>query len=82
MSQMDPWSTGTPGYRAALLIGMGSTLVGIILVLAPAFVGSEVTASTLRTGGLVLLGIGLVSHVVGIGLRKRQAAQIIRDRKS
>ena len=82
MSQMDPWSTGTAGYRAALLIGMGSTLVGIIVVLAAAFVGSEVTASTLRTGGLVLLGIGLVSHVVGIGLRKRQAAQIIRDRKS
>ncbi|MGO1523755.1 MAG: hypothetical protein ACTHV8_08700 [Nesterenkonia sp.] len=82
MSQMDPWSTGTPGYRAALLTGMGSTLLGIFVVIAAAFVGSADTASTLRTLGLVLLGIGAVSHVVGIGLRKRQAAQIIRERKS
>lgn len=82
MSQMDPWSTGTHGYRAALLTGMGSTLLGILVVIAAAFVGSAETASTLRTLGLVLLGIGTVSHVVGIGLRKRQAAQIIRERKS
>lgn len=82
MSQMDPWSTGTPGYRAALLTGMGGTLLGILVVIAAAFVGSAETASTLRTLGLVLLGVGAVSHVVGIGLRKRQAAQIIRERKS
>ncbi|GAA4840532.1 hypothetical protein [Garicola koreensis] len=82
MSQMDPWSTGTPGYRTALLTGMGSTLLGILVVIAAAFVGSAETASTLGTLGLVLLGIGAVSHVVGIGLRKRQAAQIIRERKS
>lgn len=82
MSQMDPWSTGTTGYRAALLTGMGGTLLGIFVVIAAAFLGSEDTASTLRVLGLVLLGIGAVSHVVGIGLRKRQAAQIIREGKS
>lgn len=82
MSQMDPWSTGTPGYRAALLTGMGSTFIGILVVIAAAMTGAEATASTLRATGLVLIGIGLISHVVGIGLRRRQAAQIIRNRKS
>jgi len=82
VSQIDPWSTGTTGYRAALLTGMGATLLGIVVVIAAAFVSSAETASTLRTLGLVVLGIGAASHVVGIGLRKRQATQIIRERKS
>lgn len=80
-SQMDPWSTGTPAYRAALLIGMGSTFLGILTAIASVFVDSDSAAGTMRTVGLVLLGVGLLSHVVGIGLRKRQAAQIIRDRR-
>lgn len=78
--QMDPWSTGTPAYRAALLTGMGGTLLGIIAVIAAAFAASESAASTIRVTGMVLLGIGLLSHVIGIGLRKRQAAQIIRQK--
>lgn len=82
MSQMDPWSTGTPGYRAALLTGMASTLLGILVVIAAALIGSEAAASTLRTVGLVLIGVGLGSHLLGILLRRRQAAQIIRERKS
>ena len=82
MMQMDPWRTGTPAYRVALLTGMGSTFIGILAVIAAALMDTESTAATLRTTGLVLIGIGLFSHVIGIGLRRRQAAQILRERKS
>lgn len=81
MMHMDPWRTGTAGYRVALLVGMGSTFIGIIVVIAAALVSAESSAAALRTTGLVLIGIGLFSHVVGIGLRRRQAAQILRERK-
>ena len=81
MTQMDPWSTGTPAYRVALLSGIGGTFIGILVVIAAALVDAESTASTLRTTGLVLIGLGLLSHLIGIGLRRRQAAQIIRNRR-
>lgn len=82
MTQMDPWRTGTPGYRVALLTGMGGTFLGIMVLIIAAVVGSESVAATLRTTGLVLIGIGLFSHLAGIGLRRRQAAHIIRDRRN
>lgn len=82
MTQMDPWRTGTPAYRVALVTGMGGTFLGIMVLIVAALVGSESTAATLRTTGLVLIGIGLFSHLVGIGLRRRQAAHIIRDRRN
>lgn len=81
MTQMDPWSTGTPAYRVALLSGIGGTFIGILVVIAAALVDAESTASTLRATGLVLIGSGLLSHLIGIGLRRRQAAQIIRNRR-
>ncbi|GAB3850712.1 hypothetical protein [Nesterenkonia populi] len=75
-AQMDPWSTGTPAYRAALVIGMAGSLIGIILIVVSGIQNS----SALQTAGLVVLGVGMVSHLVGIGLRKGQAARIIRKR--
>ncbi|WP_169558513.1 hypothetical protein [Nesterenkonia alba] len=81
-AQMDPWSTGTPAYRAALVTGMGATFLGVVTLITAAFTDSESLAGTLRTTGLVLVGVGLLSHLVGIGLRKRQALQIVRNRKS
>ena len=76
--QMDPWSTGTPAYRACLLGGMIFTFFGVITLLTAVFT----EGATLRTVGFVLTGLGLLAHVVGIGLRKRQASQIIRSRKN
>lgn len=73
----DPWSSGTPAYRRALVAGMAATFLGILGVIAAAFLDS----SALRTVGLILIGVGLLSHLVGIGLRRRQAAQILRSRK-
>jgi uncharacterized membrane protein HdeD (DUF308 family) len=74
----DPWTSGTPAYRAALIAGMACSLFGILTL-----VFAAVTDSTLfRTVGIVLIGVGILSHVTGIGLRKRQALHIIRERKS
>ncbi|WP_258933919.1 hypothetical protein [Nesterenkonia pannonica] len=75
-AQMDPWSTGTTAYRAALIIGMAKSLIGIILIVASGMTDTP----ALQSVGLVTLGIGMVSHLVGIGLRKRQAAHMIRAR--
>lgn len=74
----DPWNSGTPAYRAALVTGMGATFLGILGVIGAALLDS----GALRITGLVLIGVGLLSHLVGIGLRRRQAAQILRSRKN
>lgn len=73
----DPWSSGTPAYRAALITGMVATFLGILGVVTAAFTES----GGLRTLGLVLIGVGIISHLVGIGLRRRQAARILRSQK-
>lgn len=73
----DPWSSGTPAYRAALITGMVATFLGILGVFTAVFTES----GGLRTLGLVLIGVGIISHLVGIGLRRRQAAQILRSQK-
>ncbi|WP_120005876.1 hypothetical protein [Nesterenkonia muleiensis] len=74
----DPWNSGTPAYRAALVTGMVSTFVGILAVIAAAFMDS----GPVRIVGIVLIGAGVLSHLVGIGLRRRQAVRILRERKS
>lgn len=76
----DPWTNGTPGYRAALVVGMGATALGIVVVIIAAF-APDAAAATFRTIGLVLLGLGILSHLFGLLLRRRQAAQIIRARR-
>ncbi|TLP77074.1 hypothetical protein [Nesterenkonia sphaerica] len=74
----DPWASGTPAYRAALVTGMVCSFVGVVILVVAAMNDS----SAFRTIGIVLICLGLVSHVTGIGLRKRQALHIIRERKS
>ncbi|WP_150461810.1 hypothetical protein [Nesterenkonia ebinurensis] len=74
----DPWTSGTRAYRAALILGMAVTFLGIIAVIAASLTDSTV----LRNTGLGLIGAGILSHLTGIGLRRRQAAQILRDRKN
>ncbi|GAB3191100.1 hypothetical protein [Nesterenkonia suensis] len=77
---MDPWTHGTPAYRRTLLLGMSATFLGVVVVvLAAVAVGPE-NETTVRTIGLGLIGVGIISHLVSILLRKRQAMQIIRSR--
>lgn len=74
----DPWTSGTPAYRAALITGMACSFLGILILILSVVADSGAA----RTSGLVLIGAGILSHVIGIGLRKRQAVHTIRERKS
>ena len=78
-AQMDPWSTGTPGYRRALITGMAGSGMGVLCLVLAAVI-SEDGFGTLRTLGAVLIGVGIVAHLTGLVLRKRQAASIVRNR--
>ncbi|MDS2172173.1 hypothetical protein Q7C18_05640 [Nesterenkonia sp. CL21] len=77
---LDPWTNGTPAYRRTLLLGMVSTFLGVVcVVLAAVAVGPDLEP-TLRGLGLGLIGLGIISHLIAILLRKRQAKQIIQAR--
>lgn len=76
----DPWSSGTRAYRVTLVLGMASTAVGVILVVLAALLDAEEMTAALQRTGLVFLGAGILSHLIAIGLRRRQAAQILSRR--
>lgn len=76
----DPWNNGTPAYRRMLLLGMFSTFLGVMLVVLAAVAVGPDLEPTLRGAGLGLIGLGILSHLIAILLRKRQAHQIIRGR--
>ena len=76
----DPWSSGTRAYRVTLVLGMASTAVGVILVVLASLVDAAETTTTLRNMGLVFLAVGILSHLISIGLRRRQAVQLLSRR--
>ncbi|MCH8560574.1 hypothetical protein LTH96_09185 [Nesterenkonia sp. LB17] len=76
----DPWTSGTRAYRVTLVLGMASTAVGVILVVLATLLDAAETTDALRSTGLVFLGVGILSHLIAIGLRRRQAAQILSRR--
>ncbi|KUG60587.1 hypothetical protein [Nesterenkonia jeotgali] len=78
----DPWNSGTRAYRVTLVVGMACTAVGVILVILAAMLDSAEATTALRSIGLVLLGAGILSHLISIGLRRRQAVQILSRRAS
>lgn len=81
--RFDPWTGGTPAYRRTLVTGMACTFGGVLLLVLAALSASG-TEDVLRTFGLVLVGAGVLSHLISILLRRRQAKEIIqaqRDRQ-
>ena len=74
--RFDPWTNGTPTYRRTLVTGMACTFGGVILLVLAAISGGSVEG-TLRTFGILLVGVGILSHLVSILLRRRQAKEII-----
>lgn len=78
----DPWSSGTRAYRVTLVLGMASTGVGVLLVVLATLLDAAETTDALRSMGLIFLGAGIMSHLIAIGLRRRQAAQILSRRAS
>lgn len=82
--RFDPWTNGTPAYRRTLVTGMACTLGGVVLLVIAAVSGGS-AEGMVRTFGLLLVGAGILSHLVSILLRRRQAKEIIqarRDRQS
>lgn len=81
--RFDPWTNGTSAYRRTLVTGMACTFGGVILLVIAAVSGGS-TEDTTRTFGIVLVGVGILSHLIAILLRRRQAKEIIqahRDRQ-
>ncbi len=76
----DPWSSGTRSYRVTLVLGMASTAVGVTLVVLAMLRDSGETTGALSSTGLVFLGVGILSHLISIGLRRRQAVQFLSRR--
>lgn len=78
--QFDPWTNGTPGYRRALVTGMAGTFLGVLALLAAVFVTGTEFQDLLRRAGMVLVGLGILIHLLSILLRRRQAKEIIQER--
>ncbi|GAA1452637.1 hypothetical protein ACFP47_04180 [Nesterenkonia lacusekhoensis] len=81
--RFDPWTNGTPAYRRTLVTGMVCTFGGVVLLVIAALSGGS-AGGTVRTFGLLLVGAGILSHLISILLRRRQAKEIIqahRDRQ-
>lgn len=74
--RFDPWTNGTPAYRRTLVTGMACTFGGVILLVLAAISGGS-AEGTLRTFGILLVGVGIFSHLISILLRRRQAKEII-----
>lgn len=74
--RFDPWTNGTPAYRRTLVTGSACTFGGVLLLVIGAFSGPD-AEGILRTFGIVLVLIGIFSHLVSILLRRRQAKEII-----
>ncbi|MBE1515388.1 hypothetical protein [Nesterenkonia halotolerans] len=78
----DPWSSGTRAYRVTLVTGMAATGIGVVLVILAAVMEPADGAGSLRSFGLFCLAAGILSHLIAIGLRRRQAAQVLSRRAS
>ncbi|MCH6469248.1 DUF3188 domain-containing protein [Sinomonas terrae] len=68
------WETAPPLYKKVVLSGMAFLGVGIILNIVANL--SHVT--WLLYASLVIIGVGLVAHLFGIGIRAREMRRRIR----
>lgn len=78
--RFDPWTNGTPAYRRTLVTGMACTFGGVVLLVIAAVSGGS-AEGMVRTFGLLLVGAGILSHLISILLRRRQAKEIIQARR-
>lgn len=78
--QFDPWTNGTPGYRRALVTGMVGTFLGVLALLVAVFTTGTGAQEILQRTGLVLVGIGVLSHLFSLLLRRRQAKRLLQER--
>lgn len=73
----DFWENASPLYKRVVLLGMALLGVGLIL---------NITANLahimwLLYGSMAVIGLGLVTHLVGLGVRTRDARRRLRAQK-
>ncbi|MDR8019768.1 hypothetical protein [Nesterenkonia aerolata] len=74
---LDPWSRGSTAYRVTVLLAFGLTFLGVIMVVIHlAGGGSSVPAVP-----IAVLGAGLLLHLIGTGIRMRDAKRNLQNRK-
>ncbi|MCU6479221.1 hypothetical protein QO003_001980 [Arthrobacter silviterrae] len=71
----DFWETAPPAYKYAVFGGMGLTAIGIIIIV----VGAVSSTPALTFVGLPFVGVGLVAHMVSLGLRARAVRKSLRE---
>ena len=71
----DFWETAPPAYKYAVFGGMGLTAIGIIIIV----VGAVSSTPALTFVGLPFVGVGLVAHMVSLGLRARAVRKSLKE---
>ncbi|ALO65952.1 DUF3188 domain-containing protein [Arthrobacter alpinus] len=63
----DFWETAPPAYKYTVFAGMGLTFIGIIIIV----IGAVTTTPSMTFIALPIIGVGLLAHMVSMGLRGR-----------
>lgn len=70
----DFWETASPLYRKVVLSGMAFLGVGIVL----SIVANLSHTMWLLYASMAIIGVGLLTHLVGLGIRARDARRRMR----
>ena len=70
----DYWENASPLYKRVVLSGMAFLAVGILL----SVVGNLGHLMWLVYASMAIIGVGLVTHLVGLGIRVRESKRRLR----
>lgn len=70
----DFWETAPPAYKYAVFGGMGLTALGIIIII----IGAVTSTPQLTFVGLPFIGVGLIAHMVSLGVRSRAVRKALK----
>lgn len=71
----DFWETAPPAYKYAVFGGMGLTALGIIIII----IGAVTSTPQLTFVGLPFIGVGLIAHMVSLGVRSRAVRKALKE---
>ncbi|WP_287932692.1 DUF3188 domain-containing protein [Arthrobacter sp.] len=71
----DFWETAPPAYKYAVFGGMGLTALGIIIII----IGAVTSTPHLTFVGLPFIGVGLIAHMVSLGVRSRAVRKALKE---
>lgn len=70
----DFWETAPPAYKYAVFGGMGLTALGIVIIV----IGAVTSTPQLTFVGLPFIGVGLIAHMVSLGVRSRAVRKALK----